>query len=150
MSRMGDPTEATAPTATRGHPLLGFALLAHGAAHLLGTQTAMEAERSGANVELLFGAVHVSGTAALYVIAVAWTVLAAGFAILSWLTLMGHFHWVDGTRRLAAGSLVLTVLALPETWIGVVVNASFLAAAWAAERRPDGRPSVPVAGAATN
>lgn len=109
---------------------LGAGMLAvHGIAHLVGTTDAFRAINDNTSLSYLFGRWEITNTLVLGTAATLWAIVATGFAI-------GVIAvWFDATwRRTTVGGTVvvstaLCVIALPQTFIGLIVDAALLAVA---------------------
>lgn len=126
MSTVHIPT--TDPRAHRTHRFVAVLLALHGVAHLVGTQDALRAAE-GATVPYLFGAWHLAG-AASYVVAAAWTAAALGFAWAAFATWEERPGWTRTLVVVTAGSLALSLLALPQAVVGVTIDLVLLTLAW--------------------
>lgn len=136
MSTVRIPT--TSPRTHRTHRSVAVLLALHGVAHLVGTQDALRAAE-GATVPYLFGAWHLAG-AASYVIAVAWAVAALGFAWAALATWEERPGWTRTLVLVTVGSLVLSLLALPQAVVGVTIDLVLLTLAWGWSPTPPREP----------
>lgn len=118
---------------------LGAALLAgHGLIHLIGFVVPWRiAVMDGfAYRTTALGGAMALGDAGARVVGVAWLVLAIGFVVAAVATWRGASWAAAVTAVLAAASIIVCVLGLPETGAGIVVNIGILAVlAWAAYGR---------------
>jgi hypothetical protein len=117
--------------------LLALFLSLHGVAHLVGTDTAFQALKQQTvlvylveqetTVDYLLGHWQVGQQAILLLIGASWTAVAVGFLMAArWLWHLRPGWWVR-LVSVTAASLVLTVIALPQAWIGVLIDVSLLA-----------------------
>ena len=104
---------------------LAVFLLLHGIAHLAGAGDAFTAADRDDTVDYFFGAWEVGG-AVLATLGVLWVVLAATFVITAGWVASSRPNWLFVLAGAAAASLVLSILALPLAWIGVLINAALL------------------------
>lgn len=104
-------------------------LVMHGIAHLVGVQESFAAIADGDAVAYLLGAVDVRG-AALGVAGVVWIVAAVAFGLAAWQVLRRRPTRRSALMVATSMSLVLSVLALPQAWIGVVINVALFGAVW--------------------
>lgn len=115
-------------TGSAWRKLLAVLLGVHGFAHLVGTTDAVSAMRDNESLEYTFGWWELASNPALATAGVTWTLIAAAFAAVSMATWMHTPRWASGLRTVAAASFVLCLLALPQTFIGLIVNVALLAA----------------------
>jgi hypothetical protein len=106
----------------------GTVLILHGLIHLLGFMVYLRL----ANIEslpystaLLSGKLEV-GEAGARVFGLLWLLAAMGFVVAG-VAMFALLPWWTFTLWVALLSLVVTVLALPGSWFGVVVNVVILA-----------------------
>jgi hypothetical protein len=107
--------------------LLAVLLVAHGIAHFVGTQSAIVSYADDELVAYLFGAWEPQGTLLL---ALAGTWAAAGLVFIAvgvWVIVRGE-SWSTLLAVAAGGSLILSLSAMPDASIGVVINAVLLTA----------------------
>jgi hypothetical protein len=101
---------------------LALFLFAHGLAHIVGFLGAWAPTRTtiiGDRIDLGAGWIKLVG--------VCWLLGAVLFAIAGFAVLMNATWWPTVTVSLAAASLVLCLLQLPETKFGVALNVALLA-----------------------
>ena len=118
--------------------LLTVLLVVHGGGHLLGTDTALSAvkqqmsttfqTRGSTSVDYLVGHWELSYQPTLLLIALCWTVLAVGFLVVASRVWHRRPGWWALLTSVTAASLVLSLIALPQTAIGAVIDASLLMA----------------------
>jgi len=128
---------------TAARRIAAVVLALHGVVHLIGFVVPWrlaQVEGFAYRTTVLDGAIELGQTGAL-VIGLAWLAAAAGF-VLAAVGVWGARPWaVPLAGVLAAGSLAVCVMGLPETLAGIVVNVAILGAvAWAvrARRAPRG------------
>ena len=124
-------------------------LVVHGLAHLQGTDTALRdakqqisstfVARGSTSVDYLAGYWEVSYQPTLLLIALCWTVVTIGFLVAA--SRLWHMQrgWWALVMSVCAASLVLSVMALPQAWIGALIDVSLLVAlSWVrfGSRRP--------------
>ncbi len=110
--------------------LFALLLIAHGIAHLVGFVVPwglMAAPDVVNRTTILAGAVDI-GAAGARALGLLWLALAIGFVVAG-AALVAARQDVVWIARLAAVSLVLCIVAWPDTRIGLGVNAAILAAA---------------------
>jgi hypothetical protein len=113
-------------------------LALHGLVHLIGFVVPwrlVEVEGFSYRTTVLSGAIELGETGSL-VIGLAWLAVAVGFIVAA-VGIWGARAWaVPLAGVLAAASLAICVLGLPETVAGIVVNVAILGAvAWAVPTR---------------
>jgi hypothetical protein len=114
------------------------ALTLHGVVHLIGFVVPWRlAEPEGFTYQttLLAGAVDV-GDAGVRLVGLAWLAVAVAFVVLAFGVWRGAPWVLSATALVAAVSLGLCVLALPEAIAGCAVNVAILAAVAAGLRQP--------------
>jgi hypothetical protein len=100
---------------------LALFLFAHGLAHVVGFLGAWAPTRTtivGDRIDLGDGWIKLVG--------VLWLLGAVAFSTVGFATVMNAAWWPTAAVSLAAASLVLCLLQLPETKFGVVLNAALL------------------------
>jgi hypothetical protein len=109
--------------------LLGLVLLLHGAAHLPGFVN----EWRLANLEglpyrttVLAGRLDL-GDAGIRVVGALWFVAAIAFGVAGAAALWNWSWWIPAATGVTLGSLLLSLVELPDSRIGVVVNLVILA-----------------------
>ncbi len=110
-------------------------LVAHALAHLVGTSQAFDAAAGGTSLDYLGGAWHISLSGTLRLAGIAWAVVAVAYAVAAlgeWLGWRNRWRYLTGVT---VCSLVLTVVALPETAIGVIVDLGILTGLAVAHRQ---------------
>ena len=147
-----EPVQSAAATSSRqpaffrsrpgsgGRRLLAALLVLHGFAHLVGTADAIRAVQDDGLLEYAFGRWELTSTPALVAAGFVWTLIAAAFAVAAVATWKHTPRWVGGLGAVAATSFVLCLVALPETFIGLIVNGALLAAATKVARTQQGMP----------
>jgi len=121
-------------------------LAAHGLIHLIGfvVPWRLAVVDGFASRTTALGGVLALGDGGARMVGLAWLVLAIGFVVAAVATLRGVSWAAALTALLALASIVVSVLGLPETGAGIVVNLGILAAlAWVAFGR--GRTAAAVA-----
>jgi len=121
-------------------------LAAHGLIHLIGfvVPWRLAVVDGFASRTTALGGVLALGDVGARMVGLAWLVLAIGFVVAAVATLRGVSWAAALTALLALASIVVSVLGLPETGAGIVVNLGILAAlAWVAFGR--GRTAAAVA-----
>ena len=109
---------------------LGLLMALHGFAHLVGMVVSWQlAPLEGAiyKTTLLSGRVDV-GDAGMRVMGALWLLTALGFAIASFATFTGRPWFVAAAIAVSVVSLALSIVALPDSRIGIAVNVLILAA----------------------
>lgn len=116
--------------------LAGF-LAVHGLAHLVGTTEAVTAIGDGTSVDYLFGQWIMTNSAVLVGAATVWVLAAVGFAAVGVATWIDTPRWLKALASITSVSLVLCLIALPQTAIGAVINVALLAIAITLSRQPE-------------
>jgi hypothetical protein len=116
--------------------LLAVLLALHGLAHLVGTDTALRAAREqivssylfrqDTSVDYLLGHWEVSQQSTLLLLGASWAVVTVGFLIAASWVWQGRSGWRIRAVPLVTTSLVLSVVALPQAWVGVVIDVILL------------------------
>jgi len=119
--------------------ILAATLLAvHGLIHLIGLVVPWgitEVEGFPYRTTVLGGTLALGDTGAA-IVGVAWLVLAIGFVVAALAVVRGATWALSLTTGLALASVVVCILALPETAFGIVVDVAILAlAGWQAFAR---------------
>lgn len=117
--------------------ILSAVFTLHGLIHLLGFVAYWRlAEVNGLSygTGLLSGTLEVGGVGAR-VFGLLWLVAAVGFVAAGVAVLLPRSWWRRLTFSTALLSLVITVLAWPDAWFGVLVNLTILAYMLLGERR---------------
>lgn len=134
------PTTRRLGPETRSAPrrILAGLLAIHGIAHLVGTTDAITAVNDNSSVEYLFGQWNITGTGPLVGVATLWALAAAGFIAVGVTTWIDTRWWPRALVTMAAVSVVLCLVALPQAAIGTVINIALVATAGAVTaRRPE-------------
>ena len=109
---------------------LGLLMALHGFAHLVGMVVSWQlAPLEGAlyKTTLLSGRVDV-GDAGMRVMGALWLLTALGFAIAAFATFTDRPWWLAAAIVASLVSLAISIVALPDSRIGVAVNLLILAA----------------------
>jgi hypothetical protein len=120
---------------------IGAAALAlHGVAHLVGVTDLwrLSEPAAGSRTAFLDGRWE-AATPVLYGVGALWLVTAAAFVVAALALLRGSAWLVPFTAATAAASLVLSVLAWPEAYVGVYLNLVLLAVLLLTRARVHGR-----------
>ena len=103
-------------------------LALHGFAHFVGFAGAFGlAESVPYKTTVLGGTVNL-GDAGIRVFGIVWLIAAAAFLVASAAAMTNQAWWTRALLVATTGSLVLCALALPEAWIGIVLDLLILAA----------------------
>jgi hypothetical protein len=108
---------------------LAVLMMLHGIAHLVGMVVSWQlAPLEGAvyRTTLLSGHVDV-GDAGMRVMGAFWLIAAISFGLASYGAFSSHSWWVSAAVAISLFSLFLSVLAWPDSRIGVVLNLLILA-----------------------
>lgn len=103
--------------------LLACLLIAHGVAHVVGFLGAWAPTRTtliGDRIDL--------GTRWIKLVGLLWLAGAIGFGVAGVATLANAPWWSTAVMGLAGSSLTLCILQLPQTKVGIVLNAVIIAA----------------------
>jgi hypothetical protein len=109
---------------------LAIFLLLHGLAHTPGFAVAWRLASPPEmpyKTTLLNGALDVGDTG-IRVMGVCWLLAAIGFAAAALVTLRGHAAWPTITLGVSCFSLILGVLAWPDSRVGVILNVMLIVA----------------------
>lgn len=109
-------------------------LFAHAIAHLAGTSRTFQAAADGESVDYLGGAWQISNPLALRLAGTAWAVVAVAYVAAAAGEWLGWRRWWTFVVGVTVFSLILALIALWESWIGVVVDVGILAVWWTTER----------------
>jgi hypothetical protein len=115
---------------------LAVLMLLHGVAHVPGFLVPWRLMREpdgGSLSTRLLGGINV-GETGLRLLGLGWLLLAVAFVVAAAATWVNRESWPAIASLIAVISLVFTILELPESRIGVVVNLALLAAIFAATR----------------
>ena len=103
-------------------------LVLHGLAHLPGFLVLWRLSAGSPYKTTILGGRLDLGDAGAKVMGVLWLLLVVGFALVAWSAYRGAPWWPLGALGVASGSLLLCLIYLPETIIGVVIDAVLIAA----------------------
>lgn len=117
--------------------VLALLLLAHGFAHLVGFvgpwKIGKPDPKQPYTTRLLAGRLDVGDTG-IRVVGVLWLLAAVAFGVLALAVLTDAPWWRPAAMWIASYSLVLSILGLPASWIGLVVDLLLLAYVLFAQR----------------
>lgn len=109
---------------------LAILMFLHGVAHLVGFVASWQLaplEGMPCKTTVLAGRVDL-GDAGIRVMGVAWLLAAAAFFVVAAAAAIDRSWWMPATAGVALSSSLLTLLAWPDSRIGLLVNAAILAA----------------------
>ena len=103
-------------------------LALHGFAHVVGFAGSFGLAESIPYKTTILGGIVDVGDSGIRAFGLLWLVVAGAFLVASAAAMTGQTWWVRATLMAAVASLALSVMALPEARIGVILDVVILAA----------------------